>query len=69
MVRPLVEEYCVTCHGEQTQTAGINIKIGRFLDLLEPTDLSDLHLALLQRSGVLIDTFGHSTMPLHELDT
>ena len=25
LVRPLVKTYCVTCHGEQTQTAGINL--------------------------------------------
>ena len=43
---------------------GHTIKSGRALDFAEPTDLSDLHLALLQRAGVPIDTFGHSTSPL-----
>ena len=43
---------------------GHTIKSGRALAFAEPTDLSDLHLALLQRAGVPIDTFGHSTSPL-----
>ena len=25
IVRPLIERYCIACHGEQTQTAGINL--------------------------------------------
>ena len=48
---------------------GNTIKSGRFLNFAEPTDLSDMHLALLQRAGVPIDTFGNSTTPLGDLDT
>jgi len=48
---------------------GNTIKSGRVLNFAEPTDLSDMHLALLQRVGVPIDTFGNSTKPLGELDT
>jgi len=48
---------------------GETIKSGRFLNFAEPTDLSDVHLALLQRVGVPIAAFGNSTTPLGELDT
>ena len=48
---------------------GNTIKSGRFLNFAEPTDLSDMHLALLQRAGVPIDMFGNSTTPLGDLDT
>ena len=47
---------------------GNTIKSGRVLDFTEPTDLSNLHLALLQRAGVPIGSFGNSTTPMHELD-
>ena len=44
------------------------IKTGRFLEYAEPTDLSSLHLSLLQRMGVSIDSFGTADGPLRELD-
>ncbi len=47
---------------------GGTIKTGRFLEYAEPTDLSSLHLALLQRMGVSIDSFGTADGPLRELD-
>ena len=47
---------------------GNTIKSGRTLDFTEPTDLSNLHLSLLQRVGVPIGAFGNSTTPMHELD-
>ena len=47
---------------------GNTIKSGRALDFTEPTDLSNLHLSLLQRVGVPIGAFGNSTTPMHELD-
>ena len=47
---------------------GGTIKTGRFLEYAEPTDLSSLHLSLLQRMGLLIDAFGTADAPLQELD-
>ena len=47
---------------------GGTIKTGRFLEYAEPTDLSSLHLSLLQRMGVSIDSFGTADGPLRELD-
>ena len=43
------------------------IKTGRFLEYAEPTDLSSLHLSLLQRMGLSIDSFGTADGPLREL--
>ena len=48
---------------------GNTIKTGRVLDFSEPTDLSNLHLSLLQRIGVPIKTFGNSSTPLYEIDS
>ena len=47
---------------------GETIRTGRFLEYAEPTDLSSLHLSLLQRMGVSIDAFGTADGPLRELD-
>ena len=47
---------------------GGTITTGRFLEFAEPTDLSSLHLSLLQRMGVPIDSFGTADGPLRELD-
>ena len=44
------------------------INTGRFLEYAEPTDFSRLHLSLLQRMGVPIDSFGTADGPLRELD-
>ena len=44
------------------------INTGRFLEYAEPTDFSSLHLSLLQRMGVPIDSFGTADSPLRELD-
>ena len=46
---------------------GGTIKTGRFLEYAEPTDLSSLHLSLLQRMGLSIDSFGTADGPLREL--
>ncbi len=40
------------------------IKTGRFLEHAEPTDLSAVHLGLLQRMGLPIDAFGTADGPL-----
>ncbi|MDP6580410.1 MAG: DUF1552 domain-containing protein, partial [Vicinamibacterales bacterium] len=47
---------------------GGTIKTGRFLEHVEPTDLASLHLSLLQRMGVSIDSFGTADGPLQALD-
>ena len=46
---------------------GGSIKTGRFLEHAEPTDLAGIHLAMLQRMGVPIDTFGTADAPLDSL--
>jgi hypothetical protein len=43
---------------------GGTVKTGRFLEHAEPTDLSAVHLALLQRMGLSIDAFGTAEGPL-----
>ena len=47
---------------------GGTIKSGRFLEYAEPRDLACIHLSLLQRMGVSIDSFGTAGGPLRELD-
>ena len=44
------------------------IKTGRFLEYAVPTDLVGVHLSLLQRMGVPIDSFGMADSPLRVLD-
>jgi len=46
---------------------GGTITPGRFLEHAEPTDLSGLHLGLLQRMGLSIDSFGTADAPLDHL--
>ena len=46
---------------------GGTITTGRFLEHAEPTDLASLHVALLQRMGVSIDSFGTADGPLEGL--
>ncbi len=46
---------------------GGTIKTGRFIEYAEATDLSSLHLSLLQRMGMDIDRFGTAQAPLAEL--
>jgi hypothetical protein len=46
---------------------GGTIRTGRRLDYAEPTDLSHLHLALLQRMGLPIEQFGNVSSPLADL--
>ena len=43
---------------------GGTITTGRFIENAEPTDLSGLHLSLLQRMGVQIDEFGTASAPM-----
>jgi len=47
---------------------GGTIKTGRFLEHAEPTDLASLHVSLLQRMGVTLDSFGSADGPLPGLD-
>ena len=44
------------------------IRTGRFLDYAEPVNFADLHLSLLRRMGVPIESFGTSEGVLAELD-
>lgn len=46
---------------------GGTIKTGRFLEHTQPTDLARVHLGLLQRMGLSIDTFGKADAPLDSL--
>ena len=47
---------------------GGSIRSGRFVEYAKPTDLSGLHLSLLQRMGLPINEFGRASRPLTELD-
>ena len=47
---------------------GGSITTGRFVEYAEPTDLSRLHLSLLQLMGMPIDRFGAASEPLPELN-
>ena len=47
---------------------GGTIRSGRAIEFAEPTDLANLHLALLRRMGVPTDRFGNSTTPMREMD-
>ena len=46
---------------------GGTIRTGRFLENTAPTDLASLHLSLLHRMGVSIDSFGTADAPLQAL--
>ncbi len=46
---------------------GGTIKTGRFVEHAEPTDLAGIHLALMQRMGVPVDTFGTAKTPYQGL--